>query len=230
MTTSKYPRRHRFSEYLEFVAEAILDPRATGAIAPSGRALARLLTEPVRAEQDRPLRILEVGAGTGAVTRALLPLLRADSELDIVEANPRFAELLRELADAAGPRVRLHRTLVEELETSRRYDVIVSGLPFTNFEPHQVDSIMGRYFELLRPGGVLTYFAYRGTATARGLLSSRSEALRHRRVEAVLDGYRRRYALGCRTAWLNLPPARVHRLCRPVHADIPVGTTTRTER
>lgn len=204
-----------------FLLEAARDLRTVGAVAPSGKSLARALTEPVRAQAARPLNILEVGAGTGAVTRALIPQLTQGSYLDVVEANPRFAERLRDLVGtypgAAGgsEQIRVHASHVACLDIDRRYDVIVSGLPFTNFSPHNVEAIMDRYLELLHPGGILTYFAYRGTRHARTLLASAAQAHRHRAVERVLSDYQRRYATGCPTVWANLPPATVWQLRRP---------------
>lgn len=210
----------RNAEGWTFLIEAARDIRTTGAIAPSSRALARLLTEPVRARTGRPLNILEAGAGTGSVTRALIPQLSASSRLDIVEANPRFADRLRHLVRThphlAGrtEQVRVHQARVEQVETDRRYDVIVSGLPFANFTPGQVETIMDRYLELLHPGGTLTYFAYRGTSLARRLLPSRTETRRHRAAQEVLSSYQRRYGASCAAVWGNLPPAKVWRLRR----------------
>ncbi|MEV5985907.1 methyltransferase [Streptomyces sp. NPDC052051] len=211
----------RHAEGWMFLIEAARDIRTTGAIAPSSRALARALTDPVRTQPGRPLNILEAGAGTGAVTRTLIPQLSPGSRLDIAEANPRFADRLHRLAHTHphltdhGRQVRIHTRRVEDLDTDRRYDVIVSGLPFANFSPGQVATIMDRYLELLHPGGTLTYFAYLGTRRARALLASRAQARRHQAVEEVLADYRRRYATGCRTVWANLPPARVWQLSRP---------------
>ncbi|MFI0773932.1 class I SAM-dependent methyltransferase [Streptomyces sp. NPDC021212] len=213
-------RRH--AEGWMFLLEAARDQRTTGAIAPSGPALARALTDPVRVLGPRPLAILEAGAGTGAVTRALIPQLSSGSRLDIVDANPRFTARLRHLVAthphlAGRPRqVRVHQTFIEQLDTAQRYDVIVSGLPLTNFAPHQVETIMSRYMELLHPGGTLTYFAYRGTLKARALLASRAEARRHAAVGEVMGSYQRRYATGCWTVWANLPPAHVWHLRRPL--------------
>lgn len=204
-----------------FVREAARDIRAVGALAPSSRALAHALTEPVRASGGRPLTVLEAGAGTGAVTRVLVAALASGSHLDVVEANPRFAAGLRRLA-ATDPhlagRVSVHAGRVEELATARRYDVIVSGLPFANFDPGQVDETMSRYLQMLHSGGTLTYFAYRGTRRCRTLLASRAETRRHRAVEAVLAGYQRRTGATSRTVWANFPPARVWRLTRPALA------------
>ncbi|WP_347178575.1 class I SAM-dependent methyltransferase [Streptomyces iconiensis] len=214
----------RGPETLMFLAEALRDIRTTGAVAPSGRRLAHLLTEPLRGRQDSALRVLEAGAGTGSVTRSLIPLLGPDSHLDIAEANPRFAARLSRLVSAHpgqaadGPApcgVRVHPERVERLEPGQGYDVIVSGLPFANFAPADVETIMDRYLELLRPGGTLTYFSYLGTAAVRRLLP-RARCARHREVEALMDGYRRRCGATSRTVLANLPPARVWSLPSPL--------------
>lgn len=210
-----------------FLVEALRDIRTTGALTPSGKSLGRLLTDPVADHGAGPLNVLEVGAGTGSVTRTLIPRLSPGSRLDIVEANPRFADRLRSLV-RTHPRladadrcVRVHHAFVEHLDTDRRYDVIVSGLPFTNFTPAQVETILDRYTELLEPGGTLTYFAYRGTRHARALTASRAEARRHRGVEEVLAGHQRRLAIGCWSVWGNLPPAKVWHLRSPAPAAVP---------
>jgi phospholipid N-methyltransferase len=216
----------RNAEGWMFLIEAARDLRTTGAIAPSGKALARALTDPVRAQAPRPLAVLEAGAGTGAVTRTLIPELPRASCLDIVEANPRFAARLRRLVTthpdlAARPaQVNVHQIYVEQLDSDRRYDVIVSGLPLTNFTPAQVERIMARYLELLHPGGTLTYFAYLGTRKARALTASRAEARRHAAVDEIMAAYQGAYATGRWTVWANLPPAHVWHLRRPlVSAD-----------
>ncbi|MEW5625420.1 methyltransferase domain-containing protein [Streptomyces hydrogenans] len=219
----------RNAEGWMFLIEAARDLRATGAVAPSGKALARLLTDPVQEHGTRPLNILEAGAGTGSVTRTLIPRLSPGSRLDIVEANARFAARLHHLARVhpllAGwsERVSVHHALVEQFDTDRSYDVIVSGLPFTNFTPAQVETIMDRYMGLLQPGGTLTYFAYRGTRYARALTSSRASVRRHHEVEEVLVGYQSRYAVGCWTVWGNLPPAHVWQLRRPARVPTPTA-------
>ncbi|MFH9552057.1 class I SAM-dependent methyltransferase [Streptomyces sp. NPDC017435] len=212
----------RNAESWMFLIEAARDLRTTGAVAPSGKALARVLTEPVRAQAPHPLAVLEAGAGTGPVTRALIPQLSRGSRLDIVEANPRFAARLRGLVTAhphlaaTSAQVNVHQTHVEHLDTDQRYDVIVSGLPLTNFTPVQVERIMARYLELLHPGGTLTYFAYLGTRKARALAASRAEARRHAAVDEIMAAYQRTHATGRWTVWANLPPAYVWHLQRPL--------------
>ncbi|MGW2261587.1 class I SAM-dependent methyltransferase [Streptomyces sp. NPDC001780] len=211
----------RHAEGWMFLIEAARDMRTTGAIAPSSKALARALTSPLRAQPSRPLVVLEAGAGTGAVTCALIPHLSRGSHLDIVESNPRFTARLDRLA-ATHPhlaghagKATVHQTCVEQLDTTHRYDVIISGLPLTNFPPQQVERIMARYMDLLHPGGTLAYYAYLGTRTARALTASRAALRRHAAVDEIMTGYQRAYATGRWTVWANLPPAHVWHLQRP---------------
>lgn len=222
-------------DHLLFLAEALRTFHDTGALAPSGPALVNALVVPATSRPNRPISVLEVGAGTGVVTRRLAQVLRPGDRLHVVEANPRFADRLREdpvlAARRPGVGLRLSTCRVEELPEAtagpedgcgnedgagnERYDVIVSGLPFTNFEPALVRDILDLYLRLLTPGGELTYFGYLGTTTARTLTSGPRRGARHRAVVRLLRRFEATYGLGERTVWSNLPPARAHLLRAP---------------
>ncbi|WP_371520395.1 class I SAM-dependent methyltransferase [Kitasatospora sp. NBC_01300] len=215
-------------EHLLFLAEALRTFHDTGALAPSGEDLVNALVVPATSRPNRPISVLEVGAGTGVVTRRLAQVLLPGDRLHVVEANPRFADRLREdpvlAARRPGVALRLSACRVEELpqhqtngtgETDERYDVIVSGLPFTNFEPAQVRHLLDLYLRLLLPGGELTYFGYLGTTTARTLSSGPRQSARHRAVVRLLRRFEAAYGLGERTVWRNLPPARAYLLRSP---------------
>ncbi|MFC9228908.1 class I SAM-dependent methyltransferase [Streptomyces decoyicus] len=225
-------RAQRATEGWAFLVESIRNHRTVGSIAPSGKSLANLLTDPLLERAPRISNVLEVGAGTGSVTRALLSRMPQGSQLDIVEANTHFAAHLRHLVHShpnlleKQEQVRVHNMFVEQLTTDRRYDVIVSGLPFANFSPGQVEEIMGRYLDLLRPGGTLTYFSYCGSRWVRTLLTSRPEARRQLDVKGLLNQYHHQYAVGCWTVWGNLPPAQVWQLRRPMDAVNASGALT----
>ncbi|MFG2532138.1 class I SAM-dependent methyltransferase [Streptomyces sp. NPDC048516] len=231
-TTHRHARAQRATEGWAFFVESIRNHRTVGSIAPSSKSLAGLLADPLRERAPQISNVLEVGAGTGSVTRVLLPRMSRGSRLDIVEANAHFAAHLRRLVrgypnlPAEQEQVRVHNVYVEQLTTDRRYDVIVSGLPFSNFSPRQVEEIMGHYFHLLRPGGTLTYFSYCGSRWVRTFLTSRPEARRQRDVKDLLNQYHHRYATGCWTVWGNLPPAQVWQLRRPLDAVSASGALT----
>ncbi|MFD5461334.1 class I SAM-dependent methyltransferase [Kitasatospora sp. NPDC127059] len=232
---SSYGSRYG-GDRLLFLAEALRTFHDTGALVPSGPDLVNALAVPATSRPNRPISVLEVGAGTGVVTRRLARVLRPGDRLHAVEANPRFADRLREdpvlAARRPGVGLRLSACRVEELPEAagapgtgpegsgegsggERYDVIVSGVPFTNFEPALVRDLLDLYLRLLAPGGELTYFGYLGTTTARTLLSGPRRGARHRAVVRLLRRFEATYGLGERTVWRNLPPARAYLLRSP---------------
>lgn len=199
-----------------FLVEAFRNPRSVGAVAPSGRALASALTREIRCAAPGPMTVLEVGAGTGPATREILAALPRASRFDIVETSPAFTSRLRQITRFhESSSVEIHQGQIQEYVTDRQYDAVVSGLPMTNFEPPQVDAIMTRMLDLLRPGGTLTYFAYLGTRIARRMFATPAEARRHAAVDEIMKTYQRKYAVRQRRIWLNLPPAWVWTLAKP---------------
>lgn len=208
-----------------FFRESMRTFRTTGAIAPSSAGLAHELARPLGVPAGRPpVRILEVGPGTGVVTRVLAGRLGAADRLDVVELNPRFVRVLREAMrselalSVAAERIRLHESSILDAPLEPRYDAVVSGLPFTNFDPAEVRAMLQRHIGLLVPGGDLTFFGYLGTGRVRSLVSSRAQARRHRAVEEVLRTFVDRYGVERRTVWRNLPPAHVWHLRSPGQA------------
>lgn len=215
-----------------FFAETFRTFRTTGAVTPSSRRLAEMLSAPLAHRTGRPRAVLEVGAGTGAVSRVLADLLGPEDTLDLVEANPRFARVLA--ADLRtdprlavhGDRIALIAGPVAGLDPHARYDVIVSGLPFANFHPDAVSDLLAGYLAVLKPGGHLTYFGYRGTARLRALLGTSRSLVRHSGVVHVLDTFQQTHAAHCRTVWRNLPPARVWHLRAPAAEPHPLTADT----
>jgi phospholipid N-methyltransferase len=209
------------TQALPFVREAVRSLRTTGAVAPSSRQLAARLVGPfARSRGASPAAVLEVGAGTGSVTRALARLLRPADRLDVVEVNPRFVGVLRSalvgdpvLASVAD-QVTVVPGNITDVRLDCRYDAVVSCLPFANFDPAEVRTILAGYVAALVPGGHLTYFGYLGTRLADTVLG-KPAAARHREVEAVLAEFDHRYSRGDSVVWANLPPARVRHLQVP---------------
>lgn len=203
-----------------FLREFARTRRDTGAIAPSSLLLARALTRYVIPSPGRARSVLEVGPGTGAVTRHIRASLGALDTLDLVEANPRFAELLHR--DYGGDeRIRLLTGLVQEHELGS-YDTIVCGLPFANFDAGTVEDIFERMLAALRPGGTLSFFAYAGMPPLRRVFTTGGARERILAVQAVVGRTLDRHRFRTETVLGNLPPAHVHHLAPvaplPAHA------------
>ncbi|GAA3731051.1 class I SAM-dependent methyltransferase [Salinactinospora qingdaonensis] len=207
-----------------FLRQAVRTFRATGAIAPSGQALAGALTRYIdqRPDQDSPIAILEPGSGTGAVSRTIAAHMREGDTLDMVEPNAEFVERLNALVGTdpsfaeVADRVTVHQGLVTDLGTDRRFDVIVSGLPFANFTADEVREIMEYYFQVLRPGGYLSFFGYLYTKQVKAIIAPREDYLRQARSSWVVQDWVDRYGVGSERVLPNLPPAWIHHLRKPV--------------
>lgn len=190
----------------------------TGAIAPSSPFLARAIVSRV-GPSPAPLDALEVGPGTGAFTQALIGRLRPGDRLDLYEINPEFCDVLRErvLPAAAGIELRLECADILATGADRRYDAIVSGLPFNNFEPRTVEAILALYLRCLKPGGTLAFFEYLGVREAKlRLLPAGPERDRIARIDGIVRGFRDRYGAGETRVFANLPPARAVFIRKPL--------------
>lgn len=204
----------------EFAREFGLDRRSTGAVAPSSRALARELTRPLRGIGSATARtILEVGPGTGAVTRHIAAAMDARDRLDLVEANPRFAHLLAGRLGAEPPLARIRpqaRLLAGRIEDvdldEGRYDAIVCGLPFANFEPDVAEAILEQLFAALHPRGRLSFFAYAGLPVLRSAASGPARRRRLALTRRIVGGFLAQYGVDRALVLGNLPPAWVHHL------------------
>jgi len=206
----------RPSNFRLFFGEFLRSYHTTGAIVPSGRFLASALARFVLDGAAGARRILEVGPGTGAVTRRIIAALTPDDRLDLVELNDRFVARLRHrfatepAFQAVADRARVLHRPVEELPPENAYDLIISGLPLNNFAVADVERILAAFGGLLKPGGTLSFFEYIAIRRARALVSGRAERERLRGIGAALGGLLSGREIRRDWVWLNVPPAWVH--------------------
>jgi len=207
--------RRRWSETRLFLGEFFRSYHTTGAILPSGPWLASALARFVPGD-GAARRVLEVGPGTGAVTRRIAAALGRQVRLDLVELNASFVGCLREALTSdrrlqpVADRTRVLHCAVEDLPAERSYDVIVSGLPLNNFSAAVVERILGKFAALLRPGGTLSFFQYIAIRHARALVSGRAERERLRGIGRAMQAVLGRHEFRRDWVWPNVPPAWVH--------------------
>ncbi len=183
------------SETLSFIRNMIVDPRRVGAIAPSGRALAELITSEV---EPRHAPVLEIGPGTGVFTRALLARGLQQSDLILVEFGAEFAAALRRAfpgatvlhADASRMRRRA------PFDALPRCGAAVSGLPILSMGSRRQMRIMEGAFALMRPGAAFYQFTYGPVCPIPRAILQRL-GLKAERIAGTL---------------MNLPPASVYRI------------------
>lgn len=179
-----------------FLKRWLRRPLAMGAVMPSGRLLGDAMGRAtVAAMKDRPGQVIELGAGTGEVTRALLAAGVPPERLALIERDPELAAFLRR--HVRGPQIiegdamRLPQLLAHH--GIGQVAAVVSGLPLLSLPAVVVQEIVQGVFEVLPIEGALVQFTY-------GLLPPVPRSLRDR-LGLVGDRGRR--------IWLNVPPAVV---------------------
>jgi phospholipid N-methyltransferase len=208
---------HYWKECGRFFRECRRQFRSTGAILPSTRFLARALVSELRKPRE-PGRILEVGPGTGSVTKEILRHLKPQDRLDLVEINARFVHLLHERFEREWQfrfyreQVKIIHSAVEALPGEGVYDFIVSGLPLNNFPVATVRTIFRAYGRLLKPGGTLTYYDYLLIRHLKAPFVNRRERRRLFGVGRLVGGYIRNYQIRRERIFINVPPATVRHL------------------
>lgn len=202
----------------QFFSVTLRNMRSVGTLWPSSKALSRALATTV-ARATGPKRVLEVGPGTGPVTRAILQALKPGDRFDLVELNPAFcATLARTVLDpwrAKHPKVEisLHACAIEEAPLPEAgFDHIVSCLPLNNFPADLVQRIMDRYMLLLKPHGTLSYFGYAGIRRVKGVIVGPKSRSNLRAISRIEDELLRRHRGQRQIVLPNFPPAYVHRV------------------
>jgi len=209
----------RLHESISFLKRFLARPKEIGAIVPSSSSLARALVHPL-SQHDRPVNILELGAGTGAVTRHIAPLVGPEDRLDICEADPALAAHLQSNCLDEGPlqdqyrqgRVRLFDQYLQSVQGLLEYDFIISGLPLNSFHLRDIKSILDILKRQARADCVLSYFEYiglRDLKAAVGLGAARKQA-QYR--SAYLDREIARHQFERRSVLWNFPPAYARHL------------------
>ena len=185
----------RQSGFRRFLSALIKEPRSIGAIAPSSSYLAKYLIAGIGSGS----RVVELGAGTGIVTQAILESGVEPKDLIALEQNGEFTDLLKErfpniiVAKANALDLKQHIGVLDGPP-----DFVISGLPLMLFTMKQKTSLISQAFEVLGPNGFFHQFTYGGKCPVES---------------SILDliGLK---ATFLKFALLNLPPAFIYRLER----------------
>ena len=157
---------------------------------PSGKVLARTMARYVDTSSTGP--VIELGAGTGPVTEALIDHGVDPQRLVLVEFNPTFCRMLRAKFPAAtvvqGDAYSLRRALGTVLDQPAA--AVVSGLPLVTKPMITRLRLMTDAFAVMAHGGPFIQFTYAVVPPIptdfNGVTAEPSEVI-----------------------WMNLPPARI---------------------
>jgi phosphatidylethanolamine/phosphatidyl-N-methylethanolamine N-methyltransferase len=186
-----------------FVGEAINDFSTVAAVAPSSKYLASAMLEPLGLPRARV--VLELGAGTGAITHGLLEQMAPDATLLAFEINRPIYNCLR--GSITDPRAVLINSCVQNLDTELRrrgiekVDAVASSLGLAFMAESVRHALLQRLLPFFHPGSVFTQYQY-----IHGMQFT------HGRLQRLnLRPLFKRYfgSVQSRIVWRNLPPAYV---------------------
>jgi len=181
------------ASFFTFGSELLNDPRPVGSAMPSSRFLARRIAGFL--PQSPTGYVVELGAGTGAITSALLDRGIPVERLVPVERSATMVKLLRRrfpsVNVAWGDAAQLRSLLGSHLGIdSCEVSYVVSSLPLRSLPDEKVTRIVYEIQHVLGREGRLVQYTY---------------DLR-RKPHRSLSGFRRCYTT---VVWANFPPARL---------------------
>ena len=165
------------------------NPRATGAIFPSSRFLAKEMVSHVL--RNREGIVVELGAGTGAVTKALLQSGIDPSTIVAIESSDNLVKKFHHrfplVQIIEGNAADLILLLAQE---KRVVHTIISSLPLRSLPKSMTLSILKQIDQVLSKNGRYIQFTYSFSQDSFFALENFQHILSKR-------------------VWMNLPPARV---------------------
>lgn len=185
----------------------------TGAVLPSSQAVAKAITAYLSQKQGR-VNVLEAGPGSGAFTAEIVSRLQPDDALDLVEINPLFVSVLQRrlqteaLFQAHRDQITLINADLRHLPLTRKYDYILSSLPFANFPPDLMEEVLRVIMDHLKPGGIFSFVNYIFFGRLKFFVGG-STWLNYRQNRTIIKQYAQEYQFARRVVVANIPPTWV---------------------
>jgi len=192
----------------------MIDPpnylRTLGTLAPSSKSLAMAMTKLV--DKNVAQTILEVGAGTGAITKHLLTRLGAEHKVDVVEIMPRLASILRRRF-AKEASLNIHAIDLLKFDPDYKYDLIISSLPFNSLHSVLTKALIDKIIDLAKPGAHVVFFEYKIVQKFITFFLSKKVVEDFKNSRSIVVKFINSYQIEEQVVSCNIPPALVHYLC-----------------
>ena len=156
-----FRNRHLTSIHLKktsFISQAVKNIKSVGALAPSSKYLVNKMLKQI--DFSKKVSILELGPGTGVVTKQILSKITSDSNLICLELNEQFCADLEVLKDKNLQVIQGSAEDVATLFKNKSFDYVISGLPLAIFKKESVNEIQDGCVASLKEEGKYIQFQY----------------------------------------------------------------------
>jgi phosphatidylethanolamine/phosphatidyl-N-methylethanolamine N-methyltransferase len=187
-------------DIISFVRQAVLHPVSTGAGLPTSRWVATTMANALDIAPGK--RFIELGCGTGPMTRQIVAQLDQLHDFFVVELSPAFCKIVQK----KFPDVKVYQDTYENLSQLLHMhqwasvDGVISGIPWANFSKDRQCKGVELIHEQLAEGGVFVAFTYYHSAFLQS--GKRFAVLLEQQFSEVHRS---------RLEFKNLPPAYVYR-------------------
>ena len=177
-----------FQEKLLFFKRWLDKPFQLGALLPSSRALSKLVAGYAMQEYQKDGGyLLEIGAGTGSFTQALLDSGIEPHRLICVEVDHQLYLYLKRRFPKVhliwGNACNLAHLIPEQLH--QNISLVLSGIPMMSIPKIACDEIIEGCFQVLRPGGRIVQFTYSPFSS----ISSKNYRLKQTRLGTIFRNF-----------------------------------------
>ncbi|MGB7286633.1 MAG: methyltransferase domain-containing protein [Salaquimonas sp.] len=152
--------RDRLANDIRFLKGWVKQPKSTGSITPTSKQAADLMVSLIPGNGTLP--VLELGPGTGPITKAILQAGILPEEIVSIEFNKEFCDHLKktypDVNFIQGDAFDLKESL-NEFE-GQRFRAILSGLPLLNFPASRREKYVEDALGWLSPGAPLIQLCY----------------------------------------------------------------------
>ena len=173
-----------------FMLRVLRNPRQLGAVAPSSPQLGALLARHAAGTDDSP--IVELGGGSGALTRAMLKAGIDPARIFVIELESTLAAYLKTAFPSVtvlhGNAAELNKILPPKIVGKVRR--VVSGLPMINIPEPVRRQILESSFDIMAEDGAFLQYTY----SPRSSINAKAYHLKKKRLGTI---------------FFNIPPATV---------------------
>ncbi|MGO4126398.1 class I SAM-dependent methyltransferase [Inquilinus sp. YAF38] len=143
-----------------FFRRWLANPREVGSVAPSSPALKRRLTQEIVRAPDE--YVIELGGGTGAITRGILERGVPADRLYVLEINPEMAQHLRDIFPGIHVIEGDARRLAEILppEVVGKVGTTVCGIPMLLLTLEEQKAILDSAYSVMPKGRQVVLYTY----------------------------------------------------------------------
>ncbi len=209
----------KFKDIKDFIVSVPSNYKTIGAIAPFSKNTAKAIFKSVLPkindlQKDETLMFLEVGPGTGALSQHFvnkLEKLKINYQLDLVELNPEFCDILKEKFKG-NSKVNIYCHDITTWKTTNKYHLIASTLPFnmTIFTPDLIKTILSKYESLIKVNGMILYVEYILMGNIKKIFLNSKEKTEYENKHEILNAFREKHSTITETVLANIPPTYVY--------------------